>query len=151
VKAFSADDSLDAATFRTAVMTELIQRDIAEVTIEFDGCGDEGQIESMHGTKVDGSEGSLEFPSDISGTRISAGATVWNHKASKYVTESADRPSTMAEILDEWAYELLQQTGINWIDGEGGYGQILIVPSANLIECTMHARFIDSETSHHEL
>jgi hypothetical protein len=151
VEALPADRSLDPDAFRNAVMTELVQRDIAEVVIEFDGCGDEGQIDSMHCTKVDGTEGSLEFPSNIPGTRVSAGSMIWNHRASKYVNEPVDRPAMMADILDEWAYELLQQTGVDWINNEGGYGQILIVPSADLIECTMHARFIDSITSHHEL
>jgi hypothetical protein len=138
-------------TFRAAVMAELVCHGIAEVTITFDGSGDEGQIESIGCTKLDGTEGSLDFAVNIPGKVISAGARVWNSQSRQYVTEPSDRSLTMAEVLDEWSYELLDQTGVDWVNNEGGCGEIIITPAANSIRCDMHARFIDTVSSHHEL
>jgi hypothetical protein len=145
------DEDLEPDAFREAVMNELLRHDIAEVTIVFDGSSDEGQIESITCTQRDGSKGSLDFPAKIPGTIIPGGETVWNPLSGRYATEPVDRPSTMAKVLDEWAFELLDETGVDWVNGEGGFGEIVIAPATNLIRCTMNARIIDTETSRHEL
>jgi hypothetical protein len=145
------DEDLEPDAFREAVMAELLRHNIAEVTIVFDGSGDEGQIESITCTQLDGNKGSLDFPAKIPGTTITGGEPVWNPLSRRYVTEPVDRPSTMVKILDEWAYELLDETGVDWVNNEGGYGEIVISPATNSICCTMNTRIIDTETSCHEL
>lgn len=132
-------------------MRALLRHDIAEVIIEFDGAGDEGQIERIRCTRLDGSEGSLEFPSDIPGTMIPAGTRVWNSQARQYVTQPTDRPAAMAHVLDEWGYELLDATGVDWVNNEGGFGAIVISPAENAIRCDMNQRFVAIASSQHEL
>jgi len=145
------DAALEADAFRPAMMKALKLNGIAEVIIEFDGCGDEGQVQGISCTKLDGSEGSLEFPSSIPGTTITAGASVWSSQRGRYVVEPDDRSSTMAELLDRWTYLLLDKTGVDWVNNEGGYGEIVIIPATDTIECHINQRFIGTVASHHEL
>ena len=137
--------------FRLAVMDELRRHDVAEAIIEFDGSGDEGQVQSISCKMLDGSIGTLDFPSSIPGEIIPAGTSIWDRGAGVYISHSSSRPATMAEILDEWSYELLSQIDGLWQDNLGSYGQIVIIPAANAIRCDQHRRFLDTETAHHEL
>ncbi|MBQ0819069.1 hypothetical protein KBI52_02240 [Microvirga sp. HBU67558] len=143
--------SQDPKAFRAAIMAELLQLGIAEVTIEFDGSGDEGQISDICCTTVSGNASSLTFPSNIPGQTIAAGERIWDSTAYKYVTQTADRPATMREVLDAWCYGLLDHAGVDWVNNEGGYGEIVIKPAVNSVRCHMNARIIDSIYSEHEL
>jgi hypothetical protein len=144
-------EDYDPDAFRAAVMSELLGHDIAQVTIEFDGGSDEGQVERIRCEKLDGSEGSLEFATNIPGKVVPAGTRAWDSATLRYVTEPVERPATMAEVLDGWSYELLDTTGVDWVNNEGGFGEIVITPATNAIHCDMNVRFIDSEAGRHEL
>jgi hypothetical protein len=143
--------SQDPNAFRAAIMAELLQHGIAEVTIEFDGSGDEGQVSNICCTTLSGSTTLLTFPSNIPGQTIAAGERIWDCIAYEYVTQTADRPATMREVLDAWCYELLDHAGVDWVNNEGGYGEIVIKPATNSVCCHMNARIIDSIYSEHEL
>lgn len=132
-------------------MHELLQHRISTVTIEFDGSGDEGQIDRIRCIMLDDSEGSLAFPSAIPGTMIPAGATVWDSRQRQYVTQPVERPATMAEVLEDWAYKLLDRTGVDWVNNGGGFGEIVITPATDTIECDVNQRFIDVISTHREL
>jgi hypothetical protein len=58
---------------------------------------------------------------------------------------------TMHELLDNWAYHLLSETEVNWTDGDGGFGEIVIVPAEDAIRCEMNERVIEVDTSEYEL
>lgn len=136
---------------RMAIMAELQQQGVAKVTIEFDGSCDEGQIDDITCMMLDGSDGSLDFAANIPGKTIPAGARTWSSKARAYITETSDRPATMAEVLDEWAYDLLEETSVDWVNGDGGFGEIIIIPAANLIVCDMNRRYTATQSCTHHL
>src|SRR3954454_22088958 len=125
---------------RSAVLAKLIENGVAEVRIEFDGSGDEGQIEDITCTKADGTPGALDWPCDIPGKVTHAAASESFIPSNKTPSEES-RPMTMHELLDEWAYELLVEVGLDWVNNDGGYGEIVITPADDAIRCEMNIRF----------
>jgi hypothetical protein len=57
----------------------------------------------------------------------------------------------MAEVLDAWSYRLLNKTDVDWVNGDGGCGEIVITPATDAIHCEMNVRFTDFHTSTYEL
>jgi hypothetical protein len=140
---------LSQEEFREAVMKNLTAHDIAKVVVEFDGYGDEGQSTSMECTKRDGAVGSLDFLVSMPGKIHKSGDRYWDPVAKSNVTIGSDRPMTMREVLDEWIYELLEETGVDWINSEGGFGDLVITPGANSIECELNERVTKEIISFH--
>jgi hypothetical protein len=101
--------------------------------------------------KSDGSEVPINFQTNLADKIITAGTSVWDQEARQYVTLLADRLATMAEVLEEWSYDLLNQTGVDWVNNEGGYGEIVITPATNSVRCHINRRYTDSFFIHHEL
>ncbi|MBM6583841.1 hypothetical protein ILT44_26940 [Microvirga sp. BT689] len=136
---------------RTAILKRLTENDIAEAHIEFDGYGDEGQVQDISGTKADGTPGSLDWPCDIPGkVKQTVGGTPGGGTGTTGAMEES-RSMTMRELLDDWAYELLESVGVDWINEDGGYGEVIIIPSEDVVRCEMNVRITDSEYSEHEL
>jgi hypothetical protein len=147
----TADDDLEPQALRAAIMKGLIENGIAKVTITFDGYGDDGQIEEITCTKSDGSKGTLEFPANISGKSATADSKVWDSGMRQYVPQVPDHTLTMAQVIDDWAWEVIAEAGVDWINGEGGFGEMVVTPATDSIECEINQRVTEVETTHHEL
>jgi hypothetical protein len=134
---------------RAAVLKRLAEMAITEVRIGFDGSGDDGQITEISATRADGQADALtwscEIPSQVRRDRV------WDHDRRAYVALDEPRLMTMHELLDNWAYDLLSETEVNWTDGDGGFGEIVIVPAEDAIRCEMNERVIEVDTSEYEL
>src|SRR3954453_10271367 len=90
----------EADELRSTVLAKLIEKSVAEVRIEFDGSCDEGQIENVTCTKVDGTPGALDWPCGIPGKVTSTDAG-WSSGARVNTPAEQSRPMTMHELLDE--------------------------------------------------
>jgi hypothetical protein len=136
---------------RSSILARLAEEGIGEVRIEFDGCSDEGQVEDITSTMVDGTPGSLDWSCNVPG-KIKRIATSYGSDDTGGTNSMGEsRSLTMRELLDDWTYELLDEVGLDWVNNEGGHGEIIIVPSKNSVRCEINIRFIDVEHSEHEL
>ncbi len=145
-----AVQEVDDDDLRRAVIARLVEEGIAEVRIEFDSSCDEGQIEDITCTTVDGAPGLLGWPCGIAG-KVTSGQDSKPFITRENTPTEECRPMTMHELLDEWSYELLNEVGLDWVNNDGGYGAIVITPGENSIRCEMNIRFVDAEYSEHEL
>ncbi len=142
IKAIEAAEEVQGDDLRSAILARLTEEGIGEVRIGFDGCGDEGQIESITGTKVDGTPGSLDWPCNVPGRteRVINGGGI--SRAGVTDPLEISRPMSMSELLDDWAYELLDAVGLDWVNNEGGFGEIIILPAENVVRCEMNSRLV---------
>jgi hypothetical protein len=140
----------DTMDLRTTVLVKLAKHGIGEVRIEFDGSGDDGQIDSITCTTVNGQAGSLEWPCEIPETILSSSDVSWSTCHAWIDSGGELQFSRMRSLLEDWAYALLDQTGVDWVNEDGGYGTIVIVPAEDAIRCEINTRFVDIETSEHE-
>ena len=81
--------------------------------IEFDGSGDSGQIEGV--TFYDSSIEVMDIPEDT----IS-----WVYTA--YGQEPKDTKVTIHKAVEDLGYQMLEESGHDWYNNEGGYGRISV-------------------------
>ena len=57
-------------------------------------------------------------------------------------------------MLETWAYKLLDETGEDWVNNEGGYGSITVTGFQKEkleVVTDMNVRVLSRETSQHEM
>ncbi|ARE40946.1 hypothetical protein RGUI_2805 [Rhodovulum sp. P5] len=121
---------------KAAIFALLAEASIANVTVEFDGYGDSGSIESVH-AEADGSE--IALP-DGSVALLTLG---WRE------TEPTEKTMPLGEAIEHMVYELLGQTHGGWENNAGAYGEFVFNVAAATITLEFNMRFEDTEFFEH--
>lgn len=87
--------SLRASESRTKLVEKMILAGITNVTVGFSGSSDDGAIQ------------------DISITY-----------QGKEPNDSPDEDEDLRKEIEDWSYDYLESTGVDWINNEGGDGEI---------------------------
>ena len=106
---------------------------IARVTVEFDGCGDSGQIESVEAVGTDGA------PCALPATLLSARKAVWGQP------DLQCHDMTVSDAVETFAYDLLGDTHQGWEINDGAYGTFVFDVGAGAITLDCNLRFTDAE------
>jgi hypothetical protein len=120
---------------KTAVFEALAQAGISSVSVEFDGEGDSGQIESVIATTGD-------ERMDLPVTPISVWQAHWDGKASIVNTP-------LEEAISDLCYGYLSQEHGGWENNDGAFGTFTFDVTARTIELEFNGRFTDTFTSNH--
>ena len=110
---------------------------ISHVTVTFDGEGDSGQIESILAWADDIA---VEFPA----TEIAYAALTWDKP------EVEMRQLSLADVVEQLAYDFLSDTHGGWENDDGAYGEFCFDASARSIHLEFNERFTSSELYTHE-
>ena len=119
---------------RTAVFDALSIADIVEVTVEFDGEGDSGQIEDV---TVQDASGIVTLP-DV---RIEVLTPAHDGSAMDRTTE------TIGEAIETLCYALLSRHHCGWEINDRSYGLFGFDVAARTIELTHNERYIAVDTT----
>ena len=126
-------ERLDRAARLLAVKAELIRLLVAinatRVVIAYDGCGDNGQIESVEAYDALGKELPLDAPP---------------FELTNGTPETTGRYASLREALDDYAWDLLAVYHDGFEDGDGAFGEITIDVGKALVTIDHNARFTDS-------
>ncbi|MGL4441742.1 MAG: DUF6878 family protein [Bosea sp. (in: a-proteobacteria)] len=106
---------------------------IVKVTVEFDGEGDSGQIETIEATDASGAP--CELPANL----MLVHHAVWGEP------ESRSHEMTIPELIESLAYDLLSDTHGGWEINDGSYGIFTFDVAAGSITLECNVRFVDSE------
>jgi len=120
-----------------AVFDALEAAGITHVLVEFDGSGDQGQIESVIASRVDQR---VELPE----TQI----TIQNPSCSDTGVTTVEQ--TLAEAIETLCYDLLDEEHDGWQDNEGAFGEFHFDVAARTIELHFNARYLEVSNSFHE-
>jgi len=96
---------------------------VVSVNVDFDGCGDSGQISSIeyYGGDLHSSHKPLSQPEGkIKGSKLPAGH-VWNDKT-RDLEELPEREATFNELVEQICYDRLGAHHAGWEINEGSYG-----------------------------
>ena len=110
---------------------------ITHVTVTFDGEGDSGQIESISAWAGDAA---VEFPS----VEIPYAAITWDNPAVEM------RQLSLANVVEQLAYDLLADTHGGWENNDGAYGEFCFDAYARCIHLEFNERFTSSELFTHD-
>jgi hypothetical protein len=115
----------------------LRSRDIAFVTVGFDGFGDSGQIEGVAALTADNK------PVKLPAKRLTI------KTANDDGTATKESTVTVRDVIETLCYELLAREHDGWEINEGAYGEFVFNVGRDAIELTFNSRFTDYETSTH--
>lgn len=116
---------------KTALFDALAAADVTEVAVNFDGYGDEGQIESVE-------------------ARICAVVVAMPEGAVAIIeltfdqTEPKHSSISIAEAIERMAYDVLYRTCGGWQDGDGAYGDVVFDVEERIITLDFNERYTAS-------
>lgn len=130
--------------------------DITKVEVEFDGCGDSGNMEEARFYRGHG-ENAKEVPADdkfsdnlVDGALISD-ETTWNEKKQEWVYTT--RTPTISELVEQICYDLLESNHGGWEINEGSFGTFVFKVGKSSKESSIELQYnerIESIEEHHE-
>ena len=100
---------------------------VSRAVIEYDGCDDEGQIQSVEAVRANGESVSLETP-----------------PLAPEGGETTMRYPSLRDALEAYAWKLLTVTHDGFSDNEGGYGTITIDVAKSTVTLDHNERLTDS-------
>ena len=56
--------------------------------------------------------------------------------------------STLNEAIDELTYDYLEETGVDWYNNDGGYGELVIDVNAGTVALEVNVRYTESTTEY---
>jgi hypothetical protein len=123
---------------KSALFAALAAAAIQTVVIEFDGCGDSGQLENITGLDAENAEISLpEENIEMREVQFEGPRTL-----------VVKRP--VRDVLETLAYDFLEQTHDGWENGDGGHGEFTFDVATRSITLDYNERFTDSTNYQHE-
>lgn len=112
---------------------------VAYFTIEFEGAGDDGQIDYVEFKNANDEK--VDVPADT---------ITWTYK--NYIPEdgqSNEQQVTLLKAVEDLGYQMLDESGHDWYNNDGGYGTITVTiddgtgkPSAHM---DMKIRYTDED------
>ena len=119
------------ATNKAAIFPALAAAGIARVTIDYDGGGDEGNLEPPQAVDAEGN--SVEFPD----TRVTIVTLGFDN------TTLHPETHLLSDAVESAACSLLEQTHGGWENNEGAAGQFVLDVAASTISLEHRERFVD--------
>ncbi len=122
------------------VLSTLKEHQIKEVSIDFDGCGDSGQINSILYDRVE---------NETLGNTLVVGGEVhdsssWDEKKKEWVHTT--RQATLSELIEQLCYDLLEVNHGGWEINSGSYGEFRIDVREKEINLVFNERVESVET-----
>ena len=121
---------------KTAVFAALAATGISRVTVEYDGCGDSGQIENVDAWNA--SNEKIPFPTD---PKI------------RLASDIPDRPFveiSLETAVEELAWDHLEEMFPGWEIDDGALGTFVFDVAGHAITLEHRARFTDVDISTHQ-
>jgi len=112
---------------KQTIIAALLANDIACVTAEYDGEGDQGQVNTISAYDADNKEVPLD------------GMTV--------TMPADDKPTPLQEAIDDFAWAVLDAYHAGFENNDGGYGTLTISAHNDSVVLQHNDRFIDVHQS----
>ena len=93
---------------------------ITSVAVEFAGSGDDGSIDSVVFEPADNTA------KDQVIMQIERTDTAWDPEAKKWNRIPGLKDFTLSDAIEEIVYNLLDGTGVDWCNNDGGYGTFIL-------------------------
>jgi hypothetical protein len=123
---------------KSALFDAVAAAAIQTVVIEFDGCGDSGQLENITGLGAENTE--IPLPED----------EIEMHEVQFEGPSISVVKRTVRDVLETLAYDFLEQTHDGWENGDGAHGEFTFDVATRSITLDYNERFTDSTNYQHE-
>ncbi len=120
----------------------LRERGVQSVHVDFDGVGDSGSIGQIECTP--GEHG------DVLNEIIEHPATQRSFEDGRWVSRVHQTRQTLREALEELTYEYLEETGVDWYNNDGGYGELIVDVPQGSVFLDVNVRFTEATNEVHQ-
>lgn len=133
------------------MMNDLARDGFLKAVVYFDGCGDSGSIESVNFYKVQG-QAVIDLAvlhSDTLKTKkypIVCSDTSYDQATQSWKRKDEDKLCDATELIEHIAYEKLDESGIDWYNNDGGFGEVTFYFDNKEIELDMNQRYTEVST-----
>jgi hypothetical protein len=140
------------------LMDALKQNNVGSVVVTYDGSGDDGQITEVQAygscdiTKVKkklGSKPELK-KINIDGIKIKWTSKKGAFSKGTWIEKEKTEDMELEEIIRDFCYEVLEKAGFDWVNNDGGYGEITIDPDTGKVSLEHNQRITTVETHSEE-
>jgi hypothetical protein len=121
---------------KAVIFDALVAGHITEVHVEFDGCGDSGQIECM--TAYRGEE-KIELPI----IAVTLQQVSWGD------IEVRNAEEKLPQAIETLCYDYLEETNDGWENNDGAFGEFHLDVAERTVELEFHARYTATLTENH--
>lgn len=121
-----------------AILRLCKEKGATEIVVRFDGSGDSGSIDEVY---IDLKE-PLIVEYDEESTR---------YDGDKWVTTSTTKQVPLRDALEQITYDMLEKTGIDWYNNDGGYGELNVDLVQGTIQLEVNSRYTEVTTDTFEL
>jgi hypothetical protein len=120
---------------------------VARVEVEYDGCGDSGDVQEVHALLAGGEAADLKGQSVM----VERLESVYDHEAKDYRRVTSQQTVSLKEALGDFAVDFLSFLGIDWYNNDGGYGTVVLDVKDGKVKAEHNYRIESSEYEEHEL
>ena len=106
------------------------------VTVSFDGSGDSG---SIHDVSFE-----PEWENDRPLVTIIKGKQVYDKGLQSWLRTTQEEDMPLGEAIAELTYDYLDESGVDWYNNDGGYGDLVIDVMAGTVALTVNQRYTES-------
>lgn len=133
-----ADDPAERTYMDTLrrLLPVLEQNGVNRVTVSFDGYGDDGSID---GIWYDSAE---EF--DGRAVNVEHEEVTRHFNDGQWITEREHVNASVTKAIDELTYDYLEETGVDWVNDEGGFGELVIDVVRGTVALDVNVRTVES-------
>ena len=117
------------------VLTVLRENHVTRVIVSFDGSGDDGSIDSTT-YEPDGFQAA-----NIAVTLIKANYQLENDE---WITTFEESEANLEQAIEDIVYDYLGTTNVDWVNGDGGFGECIISVDRGSVCLDVNSRFTDS-------
>jgi hypothetical protein len=116
----------------------LRQHRVTRVQVYFDGGGDSGSIASID----------YDAPDDFDAHAAEAVHEAANpqFENGSWVRQRAPVRGTVHDAIEELTYDYLEETGVDWYNDDGGFGELVIDAVAETVSLEVSVRYTESNT-----
>ena len=125
---------------------------IVRVEVEYDGCGDSGDIQEVRALKK-GPRSGKEQPANLDGQSLTVERfeSVYDAERREWDRKPCQATVTLKEALSDFALDFLSFLGIDWYNNEGGYGTVVLSVADGQVKAEHNYRIESSEYEEHAL
>ena len=106
-----------------------------EVVVDFDGSGDSGSISDIR------FDPACEEDTMVSILKLQS---EFDRDSGRWIQSTGFEDVPLKEAISNLTYDYLEETGVDWYNNEGGYGELTIDVSAGTVALNVHQRLVES-------
>lgn len=123
------------------ILPLLREHGVEEVTTCFDGYGDSGSVDEVKLKPTDAIALDEEVTIPVVSQELHDG---------EWIAVTEDSVVSLKDAIESLTYDYLEATGVDWVNNDGGFGDLVINVDRGSVYMNVNTRFTDSEQAYCE-